>query len=232
MHMPQPHPQYCLFELRRHRVVHPIDAWFPDVSELPGAEAVGQFIERGDGDRYTCLRGYASLGALDAALDEGDDALLLRPLYPDSGVALLPAVDPVAEPQGAQGLAVAQVFPVAEGRLADCARAAEAWFAHYGGRGVTEAGILATLPRDGRPAHGGGSPAGHLVWLGVLCDEAALASLTPMFHACAAALQQAGLLAGPAELRVLEPAPRSRLRWIRVIPTLAQPARIRTGVAA
>jgi hypothetical protein len=43
-------------------------------------------------------------------LRDSDNVLLLRPLTPDRGVAVLSMVDPVTEPDGAQGEVVAQIF--------------------------------------------------------------------------------------------------------------------------
>ena len=40
------------------------------------------------------------------------NVLLLQPLQPGRGISLLPAVDPIAETEGARGLVIAQVFAV------------------------------------------------------------------------------------------------------------------------
>ena len=244
---------FTVFELRRYRIAagarqrfaRRFETWFPEAFQQLGAYAFGQFFERGQAERFTWLRGFRDMAqrlavntafydgpvwqehkdALNADLLECDDVLLLRPLYPDSGPALLPAPDPLAEPHGAQGLAVAQLFRVAPGRLADCALAAEQWFVHYQGRGVTEAAILATLDQPNNfPRHAVRSDAGYLVWLGVLSGDAALAPLLPLFERGAAALAQAGLLDGPPELLLLDPAPRSRLRWIQPAGLTRAPA--------
>lgn len=166
-------PPFTVFELRRYliapgarqRFARRFETWFPDAFQQLGALAFGQFLEREKADRFTWLRGYRDMpsrlavntafydgplwqehkAALNADIIDNDDVLLLRPLYPDSALTVLPAIDPVSEPRGAQGLVVAQILKVAPGRLAECALAAEEWFVHYDGRGVTEAGILATL---------------------------------------------------------------------------------------
>lgn len=243
---------FTVFELRRYliasgarqRFARRFETWFPDAFQQLGALAFGQFFEREQPDRFTWLRGYRDMpsrlevnttfydgplwqehkAALNGDILDNDDVLLLRPLYPDSALTVLPAIDPVSEPRGAQGLVVAQILKVAPGRLAACALAAEQWFVHYHGRGVTEAGILATLDEPNNfPRHPVRSDGTYIVWLGVLRDDLALASLQPVFDAAAAALRDAGLLAGPAELVTLEPSPRSRLRWMPVVSAIAAP---------
>ena len=220
---------YPILELRRHavaagstaHVARYLDTWCLEDEQAHGSIAFGQFVERGRDDRVAWLRGYRDLQARTAMHQEpvrrareqvlqrymlGSHSLLLRPLHPGAQIPQLAPVDPRTEPDGAQGLALAQLLPAASGRLAECAQAADAWFARYSGRGMIEAGILASL--DEHDAGGG-----WLVWLGILRDEAALQALRPQCEGCAAALQKDGLLRAPHELLVLAPAPRSRLRW-------------------
>lgn len=214
-----------------------LETWGLDEGDEPDAIAFGQFFERKDSeckdkrekygdrdaDRVTWLRGYRDLDVRAALGRErvrqarehvlqryllGSHILLLRPLHPEARIPALAPVDPAIEPDGAQGLAVAQLLPAARGRLELAAQAADPWFARYNGRGMIEAGILASLDQD----QDQDGPA-WLVWLGVLRDDAALESLRPQCQACADALANAGLLDGEPELLVLAPAPRSRLRW-------------------
>jgi hypothetical protein len=238
-------PAYPVIELRRYTLVEGaaarfsryFETWFPEAFQQLGALALGHFLERGATTRFTWLRAYpdmAARAAVNTAFYDGpvwrehkhtlnrwildsDDVLLLRPLHPGAALPTLPAVDPVAEPDGARGLVVAHLFPVAAGGLPACAAAAEDWFAAYHGSGVLEAGILATLDvANNFPRHPVRSDGPWLVWLGVLRDDAALASLTPMAGRAASALEHAGLLAGAAEMLVLDPGQRSRLRWMPV----------------
>lgn len=229
--------RYTLVEGAAGRFSRYFETWFPEAFQQLGALALGHFFERGSTERFTWLRAYpdmAARAAVNTAFYDGpvwrehkatlnrwivdsDDVLLLRPLHPQAGIPALPAVDPVAEPDGARGLAVAQLFQVAPGRLAECAAQAEAWFGTYHGSGVTEAGILATLDEANNfPRHPIRTDGTYLVWLGILRDEAALQALRPMLEAAAAALGQAGLLAAPAEILELDPGQRSRLRWMPV----------------
>lgn len=232
-------PCHQLIELRRHKIAPGRRQYFADVFEtcVPeafqqlGAVAFGHFFERERADCFTWLRGFPDLPAraavnqafyegpawreheprLDGCIVGSDDVLLLRPLYRDSALPQLRAVDPVAEPDGARGIAVVQLFQVAPGQLDACARAAETCFLGYTGAGVTEAAILASF--DQAPPAGSGD-ATYLVWIGMLRDDAALDALRPRFDAAAAALAQAGLLAAPAELLVMDPGKRSRMRWL------------------
>lgn len=235
---------YRVIELRRYRLVEgsaqrfsrSFETWFPEAFQQLGALVLGHFFERGAVERFTWLRGYPDMAARaavntafydgpvwqehKAALDQWildcDNVLLLRPLHPGSAIPAIAAVDPVAEPEGAGGIAVLQIFPVRAGALDACALAADPWFAGYQGRGVTEAGILATLDEANNfPRHPIRTDGTFLVWMGVLRDQAALDALQPAFDAGAAAMARSGLLAGAAELLVLDPGQRSRLRWVR-----------------
>jgi hypothetical protein len=112
------------------------DAYFPEAFEQLGAMVFGQFAERGHPDRFTWLRGFHDINArpivnaafyygplwkehrvkVNAILPDSDNVMLLRPLHADHGVMVLPAVDPVTEERGAQGVVVAQIFTVKKGQ--------------------------------------------------------------------------------------------------------------------
>jgi hypothetical protein len=238
---------YPVVELRRYAVAagsarnfsRAFETWFPEAFQQLGAMVLGHFFERGPVERFTWLRGYPSMAArlavntafydgpvwrehkavLNRWILDSDNVLLLRPLHAGSGIPVIASVDPVAEADGAGGIAVLQIFPVKEGALAQCAAAAEPWFESYHGSGVTEAGILATLDEANNfPRHPVRTDGTFLVWMGVLRDQQALDLLQPAFAAGSAALDQSGLLAGAPELLVLDPGQRSRLRWMRSPP--------------
>jgi hypothetical protein len=227
--------RYTIAEGGRQRFARYFETYFPEAFQQLGAAALGHFCERERSDHFTWLRGYPDMQARAAVnhafydgpvwrehralvngyIVDSDNVLLLRPLYPDSDIPALRAVDPVAEPMGAQGVAVAQIFKAAPGMLDACALAAESWFVNYRGRGVIEAGILVTLDEPNNfPRHPIRTDGSWLVWLGVLRDEAALDELRPLFATAAIRLAETGLLDGPAELVVLDPCRRSRLRWV------------------
>jgi hypothetical protein len=238
------HPPFQVIELRRYTIApgaretfaRNFENWFPEVFQQLGASVLGHFFERGNGNRFTWLRGYADMdarlavntafyfgpvwkerkAAMNRDLVDCDDVLLLRPLSPDTGLCALPMVDPDREPAGAQGIVVAQVFKARRG-LDQLYPAAERHFAGYRGRGVTEAGILGTLDVPNNfPQHVVRTDGEYLVWLGILRDQVSLAMLKPALDLAAMDLEDEGLADGPAELIVLDPAARSRMRWIGV----------------
>lgn len=243
-HAPSRATAYPVIELRRYTLVdgaashfsRSFETWFPEAFQQLGALVLGHFFERGEVERFTWLRGYpdmAARAAVNTAFYDGpvwqehkatlnqwildsDNVLLLRPLHAGSAIPAIPSVDPVTEPGGANGIAVLQIFPVREGALDACAQAADPWFASYQGRGVTEAGILATLDEANNfPRHPIRTDGTFLVWMGVLRDQQALDALQPAFDAGAAAMLRSGLLTDAPELLVLDPGQRSRLRWMR-----------------
>jgi hypothetical protein len=209
------------------------DSYFPEAFEQLGAIAFGQFVER-DGDRFTWLRGFRDMdaraivnaafyygpvwkqhkAAMNGLMLDSDDVLLLRPLDARHGVSVLPTVDPVAEGADAKGIAVALLFPL-EGDTAEAfARQARAAFDAWRTCGVREAGVLATLHAANNfpqlPVRTDGS---WLVWLGIAGDEAMLGRLRRLQQLAMPALLATGLLREAPQTVVMDPTPRSRLRW-------------------
>jgi hypothetical protein len=201
---------------------------FPEAFQQLGALALGQFTERGNPNSFLWLRGFASWeqravvnaafyygpvwrehkATLNGLMTDSDNVLLLRPLQPGNGVAVLAAVDPVLEPEGARGEAVAVLCTVQPGQLERFAELAAPAFAAWCDAGWREAGVLATLDMPNNfpqlPVRGDGP---HLVWLGTAAPGSAPPSLD--------ALDQAALdlLHDAPERILLRPTPRSRLRW-------------------
>lgn len=235
---------FQVVELRRYTTSHDgrarfasyFDTYFPEAFEQLGAMVFGQFLPRGQADRFVWLRGFRDMPAravvnaqfyygplwrehrlkVNELLPDSDDVLLLRPLRTGTGVAVLPAVDPVDEPRGAQGIVVAQLFALRPGSEAVFAAHAEAQFESYRVAGVRPAGILVTLDEPNNfpqlPVRTDGA---WLVWLGVACDEAALhARLAPAMQAAVEVLLASGMLRAAPELLTMDPTPRSRLRWL------------------
>jgi len=221
------------------------DAYFPEAFEQLGAMVFGQFTERGHANRFTWLRGFHDINArpivnaafyygplwkehrlkVNAILPDSDNVMLLRPLHADRGLSVLPAVDPVTEERGAQGIVVAQIFAVAKGREEAFAQQAEAAFASYRIDGVHPAGVLVSLDVPNNfpqlPVRTDGP---FLVWLGVVRDNATLdAQLVPRLAAAEQSLAVGGLLRGAPERVVMDPTPRSRLRWLPDAATGASP---------
>ncbi|MHB1059767.1 MAG: NIPSNAP family protein, partial [Rhodanobacter sp.] len=203
------------------------DAYFPEAFEQLGAMVFGQFTERGHPNHFTWLRGFHDINArpivnaafyygplwkehrvkVNAILPDSDNVMLLRPLHADRGVTVLPAVDPVTEERGAQGIAVAQIFKVEKGREEAFAKQAEAAFAAYGVDGVHPAGVLVSLDVPNNfpqlPIRTDGP---FLVWLGVVRDNATLdKQLAPRLAAAERSLAAGGLLGGAPERVVMDP---------------------------
>jgi len=226
--------RYSIKEGERERFTKRFESYFPEAIQQTGAIVAGEFLERANHSMFTWIRGFHDMddrARLNAALYFGpvwkehrsqmnellvdsDNVLLLRPLDADRGVLVLPAVDPAKE-NSAQGVAVAQVFAIKPDAVQTFSQQAQAAFARYRAAGAHEAGLLVTLDAPNNfpqlPVRTDGP---YLVWLGVLKDNQALEQLTPLAGQAAKSLAGTGLMRGAAELIVLDPAPRSRLRWL------------------
>ena len=125
----------------------------------------------------------------------------------------MPAVDPVLEPSGSKGVVVAQIFAVKPGSADAFAAGVEATFAKYREAGAREAGLLVTLDAPNNfPQLPVRSDGPYLLWLGILKDNSALQQLTPVMESPLPSTAT-NLLRAATEIVVLDPAPRSRLRW-------------------
>jgi hypothetical protein len=153
---------------------------------------------------------------LNDILPDSDNVLLLRPLNSEHGVAILPAVDVVNEPNGAQGVVVAQIFALKAGSVESFAAAAESTFAKYRAAGAREAGVLVTLDvRNNFPQLPIRTDGPYLVWLGIVRDTQTLEKdFTPVVESSVESFNGTGLLRSAPEFVVLDPTPRSRLRWV------------------
>jgi hypothetical protein len=141
------------------------ESFFPEAFEQLGAIAAGSFFNAGDDSGFTWIRGFHTIedraminaafyygplwrehkATLNDLMTDSDNVLLLRALTPDRTVSILPAVDPVTERNGAQGLVVAQIFSLESGSVDSFARLAEPAFAAYRATGAHETGVLVTL---------------------------------------------------------------------------------------
>jgi hypothetical protein len=129
---------------------------------------------------------------------------------------VLPAVDPVREAKGAQGIVIAQIFAVKPNSVDAFIQQAEAMFAGYRSAGAREAGVLVTLDVPNNfpqlPVRTDGP---YLVWLGIVKDNKALETrFAPLAERTMESFSATGLLGAAPELVVLDPAHRSRLRWL------------------
>ena len=228
--------RYTIQAGEREHFARYFDSYFPEAIQQVNAIAFGQFFERSDPSRFTWLRGFHNIdgratanGALyggpvwkehrdtmNQLMLDSDNVLLLHPLNPEKGILVLPAVDPVYEPSGAQGVVIAQIFAVKPSAADAFARQTEKVFAKYRAAGAHEAGVLVTLDVPNNfpklPIRTDGP---FLVWLGVLKDDQAFnTQFEPLASRSAESLSATGLLRAATELVVMDPAPRSRLRWL------------------
>lgn len=234
---------FQVFEYRRYTVkaegrkqfAQYFDTLFPEAFEQLGAIAAGSFLERKNQTGFTWIRGFHTIEAraiangefyygpvwkehkktLNDLIDDSDNVLLLRPLSPDRAVTILPAVDPVTEPKGAQGVVVSLIVAVKPNSIDDFAKKAEATFARFRNAGVREIGVLVTLDVPNNfpqlPIRTDGP---YLVWLGLVKDNQALETFRPMLDGSFQTLTDTGLTRDTPELDILDPTPRSRLRWL------------------
>jgi hypothetical protein len=228
--------RYTLKEGLRDEFIHYFESYFPEAFQQLGALALGQFRERGNPVAFTWLRGFRTIeeravvnsafyygplwkehrATMNDRLVDSDNVLLLRPLTPERGVLVLPAVDPVNESAGARGVVVAQILALQGKDVDKVAMQAEPAFATYRAAGIREAGVLVTLDVPNNfpqlPVRTDGP---YLVWLGLMKDDpSVLARFRKLADAAAGTLVATGLLRGEPELIVLDPARRSRLRWL------------------
>lgn len=213
------------------------DTFFPEAFEQQGAIVAGSFLERQKPNGFTWIRGFHTIDAravlnaafyygplwkehrqaVNAFIDDSDNVMLMRPLTPEREIPILPAVDPVADTNGGQGVIVAQIFSVKPDSFEAFAKAAEPTFAAYRAAGAREAGVLVTLDaKNNFPQLPVRTDGPFLVWLGVVKDNQMLeTSFTPEEQRAVQALVATGLLRGEPELDVMDPTPRSRLRWLQ-----------------
>jgi hypothetical protein len=212
------------------------ETYFPGAIEQVGSIIAGSFLERKNQDGFTWIRGFHTVeerATANAAFYAGpvwkehrktandliadsDNVMLLRPLTAERGIPILPDTDPVTEANGARGVVVAQIFAVKADSAEAFAKEAETGFAAYRAAGVREAGVLVTLDvKNNYPQLPVRTDGPYLVWLGILEDNQMLET---RFAAVAErswqSLSATGLLRGTPELIVMDPTPRSRLRWL------------------
>jgi len=228
--------RYTIKEGERRPFIQYFDTYFPEALQQLGTIIAGSLSERKNDSGFIWIKGFHTLddrallneafyygsvwnehrNTMNDLIDNADNAMLLRPLSPERGVLVLPAVDPIKEPNGAQGVVIAQIFAVKASSVEDFAKQAESTFASYRAAGAREAGLLVTLEvKNNFPQLPFRTDGPYLVWLGILKDNRMLdADFTPVAEQSQAPLTATGLLRNAPELIVLDPTPRSRLRWL------------------
>jgi len=228
--------RYTIKEHEREHFAEYFDSFFPEAFEQLGCLALGTFADRGNPSMFLWIRGFHNMddralinaqfyygplwkehkATMNKMIEDSDNVLLLQALTPDTSIEVLPAVDPVAEDKGAQGIVVAQIFAVKADNVDAFARHAETVFAGYRAAGAHQAGILVTSDvKNNFPQLPVRTDGPFLVWMGVVKnDRAWKEQLQPVAQRGAESLSATGLLRGAPELLVLDPTRRSRLRWL------------------
>lgn len=213
------------------------EAWFPAAFEQVGVLVFGDFFERGTQNNFTWIRGFHSVQdhaiaqaqfyygpvweehkALANSLLPGvdDNVLELHALNAQTEIPALPSVDPVAEPKGARGVIVAEIYAIKkDDTQAFSGRALKA-FSRYEVPGVRAAGVLVTLEGPNNfPLLPFRTDGPYLVALHILRDESVLQkTFNPLLARTKQELIASGMLRGAPQVLVLDPAPGSRLRWL------------------
>lgn len=229
--------RYTIKDGEREHFAQYFETYFSGAWRQLGAMMFGQFLERGNRSNFTWLRGFRDMdqraiakaafyngplwkerrGTMNDRLVDHTDVLLLRPLAPETGVPVLPAVDALADREGAHGVVIAQIFAIrpGAGNVETFAVAAAETFAGYRAAGARSLGLLTTLDVANNfpqlPVRGDGP---HLVWLGLVESEAVLQRFASLPPHGVAALERTQLLRSSPEWVVMDPVARSRLRWL------------------
>ena len=228
--------RYTIKEGEREHFAQYFESYFPEAFQQIGAIAAGSFLERENQCGFTWIRGFHTIEdravanaafyygpvwkehkkTLNDLMTDSDNVMLLRPLNDERGVPMLPAVDPVTEANGAQGIVVAQIFAVKANTVGAFAKEAETTFTRYRAVGAREAGVLVTLDvTNNFPQLPIRTDGPYLVWLGILKDNQMLErEFGPVAERSVQSLSATGLLRAAPELVILDPTQRSRLRWL------------------
>ena len=240
-----PFGHFDVIELRRYPVAagkRPIfatyyESWFPEAFEQLGSLIFGQFLERGPQNNFTWMRGFHTVedrAIVDAEFYFGpvwrehkalansllpgvdDNVLELHALNAQTEVPAMPAVDPVTEPAGAQGVVVAEIYAVKKEELQPFSERALRAFSRYEVAGIRPAGVLVTLDAPNNfPLLPFRTDGPYLVALHVLRDESVLKdTFDPLLAQTKQELTATQMLRRAPEILVLDPAKGSRLRWL------------------
>ena len=212
------------------------DDWFPAAFEQVGVLIFGEFFERGQYN-FTWIRGFHTIQ--DHAIAQAqfyygpiwrehknlansllpgvdDNVLQLHALNSQTEVPVMPAVDPVKEPQGAQGIVVAEIYAVKKGDIQPFSERALKAFSRYEVPGVRAAGVLVTLDAPNNfPQLPVKTDGPYLVALHILRDESVRKdTFAPLLARTTQELTASGMLQRTPEVLVLDAEHNSRLRWL------------------
>ena len=235
--------QFKVLEFRRYTIkpgerahfAEYFDTYFPEAMQQLGAIAAGDFLDRGNANLFTWLRGFHDMDerarvnatfyygpvwkehrtTLNDLMIDSDNVLLMHPISEKHPLLVLPAVDPIAEPGGAKGVVIGLLFAVRADQLEGFIAQAESALSHLASSDVHEAGLFVTLnERNNFPQLPVRTDGPWLLWLAIVKDNASVANLEPAISRVKAALLATGALQGEPESMILDPSRRSRLRWL------------------
>jgi hypothetical protein len=226
--------RYPIKDGERDNFARYFESYFPEAFQQQGAIIFGQFLEQEKADTFTWIRGFhttddrAKVNAtfyygplwqehkatMNSRLIDHTNVLLLKPLRPERGVNVMPAVDPVKEAAGAKGFVVMQIFAAQADKLDALVATAEKTFAQYREAGIREAGVLVTLDGPNNfPQLPFRTDGPYLVWLGVAKDKQSVERFTTIAREQSRVFAKP-MLRSPPEIATMRPTQRSRLRWL------------------
>ena len=227
--------RYTIKDGERAHFAEYFDTYFPEAMQQLGAIAAGDFLDRGNANLFTWIRGFHDMDerarvnsafyygpvwkehkkTLNDLMVDSDNVLLLHPVSDKHPLLILPAVDPIAEPAGAKGVLAGLLFAVRADHLDAFIAQAETELSHLASSDVREAGLFVTLnERNNFPQLPVRTDGPWLLWLAVAKDDASAASLGAAMNRAKAALLATGALQTDPESMMLDPSKRSRLRWL------------------
>ncbi|MGI0140036.1 MAG: hypothetical protein ACREBT_02645 [Thermoplasmata archaeon] len=211
------------------------ETFFPEAFQQEGVVIFGSFLERGNPEKFTWLRGFHDnfhRGRANSAfyygpvwqehrarmndrLDDSDNVLQLTSVASGLGLPVLPAVDPVRETGSSRGVVVAVAFPIRPGAVDQFLETSGPIFRGFRESGIRELAVMKSLevsnPFPQLPVRDDGP---FVLWLGIA--ESARPFETDAGRAMVPAHlppDGEGPLRGAPELVLLDPTRRSRLRW-------------------
>jgi hypothetical protein len=226
--------RYTLKPGMRGRFAEYFDAFFPKPMQQLGAIAAGDLLNRENPLMFTWIRGHRDMderarfnasfyygpvwkehkSVANSMMDDSDNVLLLRPVSDAHALLVLPAVNPLTEPQGATGVVLSLIFPVKSDRMETFIADAEKAIAQYP-TDIREIGMFVTLNERNNFAQLPVRTDGPFVcWFAIAKDDAALERARAVTKEVTASLTATGALSGTAEVMTLDPSRRSRLRWL------------------
>jgi len=235
---------YSIVELRRYAIksgernnfAEYFQSYFPEAFQQLSVIVFGTFFERRKPERFTWIRGFHDhfhRGSANSAfyygpvwrehrarmndrIEDSDNVIQLTPVDPSRPIPVLPAVDPVTDKPQTRGTVVAVIFPVKADEVTRPLESFGPLFAEYRAAGFVEVSVLQTIDAPNTfPQLPIRSDGPFVVWLGIAPSSTESESRAPfVFETGSTEDPILAKLRGQPEVIVLDPTPRSRLRWL------------------